>query len=161
MIVFEVLPFTCVVQFLVLAAAAHSQSQQTVSGQNQCAKFGLCAMDEEARGASSKPSETPGGFGGGLAKSCQMAGCPEKVVFNAKKTLQLCRDHLCSKEAMLVQAGKSPMVQMGGGKVNLRDYLADIETKDPQCFIDHLAEFCQKILGMAKFAINVRVNVCV
>lgn len=116
-----------------------------------CYKFGLCAMDVEA-GGDTKPSESNvasggGAFGGGLVKSCQMAGCPEKVVFSAKKTLQLCRDHLCSKEAMLVQAGKSPMVQMGGGKVNLRDYLSDIETKDPQCFMDHLSQFCQKILG--------------
>ena len=50
---------------------------------------------------------------------------------------------------MLLQASKSTPVELATGKVNLKDFLEDMERQDRDAFLQHLNEFCEQSLGLA------------
>ena len=79
-----------------------------------------------------------------LSVECHVKSCTERVVQNPKRTLQLCSKHVVDRDAMLLQAAKSTPMELGTGKVNLKDYLEDMEQKDRDAFLQHLTDFCEQ-----------------
>ena len=82
---------------------------------------------------------------------CDVKSCTERVVQNPKRTLQLCSKHVTDRDAMLLQASKSTPVELATGKVNLKDFLEDMERQDRDAFLQQLNEFCEQSLGLKSY----------
>jgi len=52
---------------------------------------------------------------------------------------------------MLLQASKSTPVELATGKVNLKDFLEDMERQDRDAFLQQLNEFCEQSLGLKSY----------
>ena len=42
-------------------------------------------------------------------------------------------------------------MELGTGKVNLKDFLEDMERQDRVSFLQHLNEFCEQSLGLKSY----------
>ena len=87
----------------------------------------------------------------GLAKGCEMTGCELKAIYVARHSqgVQLCALHNNCRQALLLQASKAaaPVTTTGGEKVGLKEYLMEMEVKDPSSFLSQLEDFNQKFFG--------------
>lgn len=62
--------------------------------------------------------------------------------------MQLCAAHSVDRDNMISQASKSRQSQVLGQGRTLVHHLTEMELKDPAAFLDHLADFCAKLLDM-------------
>lgn len=109
-------------------------------------------IGDDASDASKQPPPPGAGAAGALtlAKPCAMADCSEKSVYVAKRTLNLCKEHNSNRDALLLQASKGAPIEVMGVKMGLREYLEDMELKDPSSFMEQLKDFSQKFLGSSR-----------
>ena len=61
----------------------------------------------------------------------------------------MCALHNNCRQALLLQASKAaaPVTTTGGEKVGLKEYLMEMEVKDPSSFLSQLEDFNQKFFG--------------
>lgn len=85
-----------------------------------------------------------------LTRQCQVRTCEQTCQFVAKRSIQLCKGHGNTKEAMLAQAAKAGCV----GSMNLREYLESLETSEPDAFLERLMDFEVKFLGNSVLVVH-------
>ena len=132
---------------------SHSNDSFFLDGA-RCPMAAMIGEDASEVSKQPPPAPPPGAGAMSLAKPCAMADCTEKSVYVAKRTLNLCKEHNSNRDALLLQASKGAPVEVMGVKMGLREYLEDMELKDPGAFMEQLKDFSQKCLGSSRWQVG-------